>query len=269
MFQIDFDIFKTNETEDVDEARLLLDQITKVLNRLVLNQVRRKLCQRLPDELKDYLDILLNVKNNLETTNFVPNTHQGNFLFTYQPKEEPPFDVKKLQDVLTDLDGLLLSYHNMNDDCQNKAAPVKDYIEKHVEMLKQIVSCPSHNCEDKFGETKRDTPQASSILHNVLVQKELESLGLGRRHRFIPNFDINQLVRNKMRSPWKTDKKRDLLKNSGTKSRQYRKLQLAVDKLREKRENEKKIAELFGDKQKKSVKNIEVDYEEPVVYSLG
>ncbi|XP_044264045.1 uncharacterized protein LOC123010921 [Tribolium madens] len=263
---IDFDIFKANETEDVSEARLLLDQITKVLNRLVLNQVRRKLCQRLPEELKEYLDVVLNVKNTIETNNFVPNTNQGDFLFTYQDNKDIPFDMNRIQETLTQLQTLLSNYQNLNEECQNRAEPVKEYIEQHVQMLEKVKSCPSHIC-DKFSETKRDTPTS-----HELVEKQLESLGLGKNHDFVPNFDVNRMVKNRMQnSGWKTDKKRELGKNGDFKSRQYKKLQLAAQRVREKRENDKKIAELFAGKKnkKRSVKKLDVDFEEPVVYSLG
>ncbi|RZC32497.1 uncharacterized protein BDFB_008354 [Asbolus verrucosus] len=259
---IDFDIFKTNETEDVDEARLLLEQITKVLNKLVLNQVRRKLCQRLPDELHEYLDTILNVKNVLENVNFVPNPNQGDFLFTYHEQIEPPFSVKKLQETLVQLEGLLLSYNNLSEDCQNRAEPVKDYIERHVKMLKQMVNCPTHNCA---SESKRNTPNYNSRL----IEKQLESVGLGKNHEFIPNFDINQLIKNKMKfMPTKKEQKRNAQKNEVYKSQKYKKLELAAERVREKRENENKIAELFGSKKKRSPETFDVDYEEPVVYSL-
>ncbi|EFA06918.2 hypothetical protein TcasGA2_TC009867 [Tribolium castaneum] len=263
---IDFDIFKANETEDVSEARLLLDQITKVLNRLVLNQVRRKLCQRLPEELKEYLDVVLNVKNTLESNNFVPNANQGDFLFTYQDRKNIPFDMNRIQQTLTELQTLLSNYKHLNEECQGRAEPVKEYIEQHVQLLEKVKNCPDHMC-DKLGETKRDTPASHD-----LVEKQLESLGLGRSHDFVPNFDVNRMVKNRLESSgWKTDKKRDLAGKSDFTSRQFQKLQLAAQKVREKRENDKKIAELFaGQKNKKrSVKKLDVDFEDPVVYSLG
>lgn len=262
-FQTETDIFNSNDTDDVNEAKLLMSKMTRVLNKLVLNEVRRKLCQRIPEDLKDFLESLLDIRGRVTGPGFSPNTQQGKFLFMYQEDNQPPFDMKKLQETLVTLEGLLLSYQKMSADCQNRASPVKDYIEKHVKMLRTIVSaCAAGGCGSvKGGDLKRN----AFYNKDDLVERELESVGLGKNRRnFVPDFNLDQLVASKIQKP-----KRYVQQTQETEK--YRRLQEAVDKVREKRENEEKIGELFGsgNAMKREVDKFDVDYEKPVVYSVG
>lgn len=257
-----------------------------MLNKLVWTQVRRKLCQQLSEELKIYLNDLVENRNELEIKPILPNTNQGRFLFTanQQPNKfhkptnniynhistnKSAFNLNILQATLINLENLLLNYYSLNDECKTRAAPVKNFIEKHIQVLRKIVSCSTNNCEDrqdKTGEAKRNIP----FLQNDLVEEQLKSIGLGSKSLFVPNFDLNNLVKNKLEDNnwnWKSNRKRDV-SSKNYKTHQFKKLEHAAEKLREKRDNELKIAELFGAKKKRSLDDLDIDYEDPAVYNL-
>lgn len=227
---------------------------------------------------------------------------------------------------------LLRKYDKMSDHCKVKVQPVRDYLIQHLQLLEKIEhddksAVRNDENESRNGVASNGAPSNANCTENVtgnvsvianvksdnttlreaaagnssndsekedtLVQKNLESIGLGYKSMFVPNFDITQLVKNSLEHQndeqhksidLRNLKAKNLLRSLKTKrqrknkkdvryvSEKYRKLVQAAEEYRRKRGVEERIGQLFGLKTstdcspRKDISRVE--FESPVVISL-
>lgn len=260
----------------------LMSSISKLINTFL--ETSTSVCLTLPETTRKYLEKLLNVPTNPFTTENVENqnaeydNHQNDMLFhknsmgyhenkdTSTQSCDNSYD--SLKSKISSLNGLVERYNSMSQKCQHRAKSVKKYIDNHLQML---TSALNSNAKLKNGP---NAEQCVPDARNQLIDDQLKSVGLGKDQVFHPNFDVNALVEDEMRtcttagqqlmdaSNENSVKKRQV--SSTRQSKKYKKLLDAVKDRRHKRETVSRIAEIFGNRNRKRTK-----YETPLVFSLN
>lgn len=241
-------------------------------------------CQSLHSRLKHYLKLITKTKTDSvlrrakEMEGRALDEHQNadrkkSFVFA------SPELTDNLEDKASVLKGLLNKYENLPDRCKPRALPIKEYIERHLGMLNNLLSeedsKSTENIDKDVSQTEttneaqrpvknrsldktseysiKDTPTSDSP-ENALVEQQLESLGLGENSHFKPSFDLNAIIsqnrhRKDIHRRQQTDKnlriseKKRIYKRH---SESYEKLSNAIakEKLRKVREN--RLGQMYG-----------------------
>ncbi|XP_018570353.1 putative leucine-rich repeat-containing protein DDB_G0290503 [Anoplophora glabripennis] len=239
------------------ETQKLVQSMTNIMNKLQYSAT----CQAIPHGLKRYLKIVthggkldaLAKTKEMEEVEFDENQGQDNFIFQSSSHGDN-FEgkVKILQD-------LLARFNKLPEKCKIRAMPVKEYIENHLGMLNNMLNTMSNEPRKNFKPKKsvQNTSNESIKTEDELIEEQLESLGLGKQHKFKPKFNLDEMVEsNKVRKASNSQikvtershgvnvNKRDL--NTVSRSKQYDKLVDAVRRLRLRREGKKRLAEMYG-----------------------
>lgn len=150
------------------------------LNMVIMDQVRRRTCQRLAPQLNSYLSTITKVcdekedenENAIEGMPLNPanprGTHdegmdgeQGEFLF-FMPDAQPGSSKMNINKKIKVVRALLEKYNNMSDRVRTRVQPVKDYLEDHLQMLLDI--------------QKREKMQAHSSTRAPMIARKLDHL---------------------------------------------------------------------------------------------
>lgn len=229
--------------------------MTNIMNKLQHSAT----CQSMPRSLKRYLKILthgakldaLAKTREMEEVEFDENQSQDNFIFQSSSQGD------NFEGKVKILEDLLAKFNKLPEKCKARALPVKEYIENHLGMLNNMLNTMNKGQQKNLKPKKsiQSMSHQSVKTEDELIEEQLESLGLGKEHKFKPKFDLNEMVENnKLRkassnSQSKTTEqsqnvnKRDLKSVSRSK---YDKLVDAVRKLRLRREGRKRLAEMYG-----------------------
>lgn len=116
-----------------------------VLNKIILNQVHRKTCRRLPPNAKNFLQIITSVTTKTgepfpEPEPFVMPNVQDMFLFnTKWEGRELEHDEMEIQEQMAMINGLLQKYERVGAKCKDKVRPVREYLMRHLGMLQSMM----------------------------------------------------------------------------------------------------------------------------------
>lgn len=243
------------------ETQKLVHSMTNIVNKLQYTAT----CQSLPSSLRHYIKIVTRGINSdplaktreMEEIELDENQNQDSFVFQSSSQGDS-FEgkVKIFQDLLD-------RFNKLPEKCKVRAMPVKEYIENHLGMLNNMLNIHPDSHSEKNSKLKKSIEhvQDESVkTEDELIQEQLESLGLGKQKRFKPTFDLDQMVeesklhksstrgqsRATERSRNANVNKRDL--KSVSRSKKYDKLVDAVRRLRLRREGEKRLAEMYGNR---------------------
>lgn len=286
------------QSSDENDEKSLLSQITIIFRNLILNEMNKMSCQRLTQQRSDFLKQLTGQCPDTQPIEKAKehNYDQENFLFAIDPMgtTETSISPKQIPELAQNLESLLTQYDNMHQQCQQYAEPLRDFIQKHVDLLKNTTKSYKDSATNKNTAAKNDesdqgeasitascTNDTAGIAEeinsmnnlvmpklpdNTLVQKELESVGLGAKNDgFRTHFDVDkilhqQLVKNTQpgggkAASWPNDDdeedvklelKRDVQPQGNVGSDQYRRLHVAGTAVRQKRENLQKVGRVFS-----------------------
>lgn len=286
------------------ESKKIIEEMTNLLNKLQISTN----CQTLHPRLKHYLrlvtkakpDTVLRKTKEMEGKPLDDNQNLGNkknFVFASSEVGD------NLEDKSVVLKSLLNKYQNLPEQCKPRALPLKEYIERHLGMLNNILAdadnkgaqnepskSETEQNNDLLGPIKqrsldRDTTEHEMVTKSkekALIQEQLEELGLGDNHNFKPNFDLDDIIaQNRHRKDTigrgkRYDYDRNYNDNRIMKrhSESYEKLlnAIAKEKLRKIREN--RLGQMYGkfnddlftynEKSKQTANG----FESPLVYSF-
>lgn len=295
------------------ESRKIITEMSKLLNKLQISTN----CQTLHSRLKHYLKLVTAAKTDsvLAKTNEMESklldggqnrNDKKNFVFTSPELSD------NLEDKASVLKGLLNKYQHLPDQCKPRALPLKEYIEHHLSMLSNMLSedneknAPSstEERENEQSTTKSQTEVSNELLaplkhrsiekstsgfylltvsdEKLLVEEQLENLGLGKKPHYKPNFDLDSLIsQNRHRKDTlKQEKNLEYAESSIGKSirkrhsEEYEKLLNAINKAKLRRIRETRLGEMYGKSNddlfntNKNSNQYVNDFESPAVYSF-
>lgn len=279
--------------------------MTNLLNKL---QVSTN-CQTLHLRLKHYLKLITKTKGDSVLKR--AKEMEGKALDENQNRDtkksfvfSSPEVTDNLEDKASVLKGLLDKYDNLPERCKPRALPIKEYIERHLGMLNNLLSEEDSKSTENVSDVtqtertddsgkplknrsldqtsehqSKDTATTESN-ENALVEQQLENLGLGLSPNFKPNFDLNAIISQNRHRKDILRRYGKNLKNSNNKrirkrhSESYEKLLNAVakEKLRKLREN--RLGQMYGkfnddlfSYNEKSRQDLN-GFESPLVYSF-
>ncbi|CAH0551970.1 unnamed protein product [Brassicogethes aeneus] len=280
----------SRQPQEIILAKKLLDSVSKILNAYLTNfnlqtVITQPKCLELSVNLKDFLNNLITVPkcdNPMEKTMEMEemDTEEPNaspFLFKMQNKEvlmeqNKQEEVNKKTAVLKQL---LSKYEKLPEKCKIRAKPVKEFIIKHLRLLKNV-NKPVRSFNEpldqpvSFSAESVDEILTENSLMQDPVEQQLESVGLGRkREDFQPNFDLKDIIesRTNLAHPAAAPVAK---REASIPTKRFLKLYDAVKHLRQRRESEDKIGELYAGKAQKDSRDklSNVNFESPLVYSL-
>lgn len=266
-------------------------------------------CQTLHPRLKHYLKLITKAKT--DTVLRRAKELEGKPLDEHQnsnSRKNFVFSSGELGDNLEDKAGvlkdLLNKYQNLPDQCKPRALPLKEYIERHLGMLNNILSENDNNNSNKGAQVdsnkgleqnsdlvrpvknrslgKGMTKTGPSTGNRALIDEQLEDLGLGENQKFKPNFDLNDLIDQKRLkkdtigrgNPYGNLKNVNNKKIMKRHSESYEKLLNAIAKEKMRKIRESRLGQMYGkfnddlfnynDKSKQDVNG----FESPLVYSF-
>ncbi|KAF2893347.1 hypothetical protein ILUMI_12826 [Ignelater luminosus] len=229
--------FRNIETEgDIKHTEEMLHQIMKVLNKIILDQVRRRTCKHLSPELQKYLSTLTKVSTPIKTEideeskiseegyplpliksgkkiEKPVDTEQGGFLFS-NPANMPELEqdevaIKKKMKMIRNL---LDKYKHMSGECKVKVGDVEAYLKKHLSLLKRMLKAvKKQQALETKGRSKFPVPNKIKRKHfdspfpdfglinqQELINKQLDSIGLGPTRSYKPKINIEKLIQDNL-----------------------------------------------------------------------
>ncbi|KAG5876493.1 hypothetical protein JTB14_037413 [Gonioctena quinquepunctata] len=277
--------FENLQDTGLEESRKLINAMAHIMGQLQLSTI----CHTIPSKLLRYLksatkvrmdDTLLKTKQ-MEEVDMDDAMNQDNFIFQSNARVD---DMEGKVRVLKDL---LKKFNKLPDKCKTRAEPVREYIDNHLSMLTKMISGSDTLASRPKKTISEESDQAVSSTGRVnekqlkedLVEKQLESVGLGKKHNFAPKFNLDELIEHS-RNSLDVGLSGNEVKESMRKTREmrgisekYEKLLDAVKKKRSKRFSEGRVAETFGrlnidDFNGESNRDIGDSFESPLVYSF-
>lgn len=288
------------------ESKKIIEEMTNLLNKLQISTN----CQTLHPRLKHYLrlvtkakvDTVLRKTKEMESKPLDDNQNLGNkknFVFTSSDVSD------NLEDKAGVLKNLLGKYQNLPEQCKPRALPVKEYIERHLGMLNNMLAESDNKiAQNEPIKSDTDMTQYSDLMgpikqrsldkvttererfttskEKALIEEQLEDLGLGDSHNFKPNFDLDEIVaQNRHRKDLigrgkRYDYGRNYNDNRIVKrhSESYEKLLNAIAKEKLRKLRETRLGQMYGkfnddlftyNEKSKQAAN---DFESPQVYSF-
>lgn len=236
VFQKNLNAFRNIETEgDIKHTEEMLHQIMKVLNKIILDQVRRRTCKHLSPELQKYLLTLTKLstptKTEIDEESKISeegyplpliksgkkvekpvDTEQGGFLFS-NPANMPELEqdevaIKKKMKMIRNL---LDKYKHMSGECKVKVGDVEAYLKKHLSLLKRMLKAvKKQQALETKGRPKFPVPNKIKRKHfysqdfglqdqQDLINKQLDSIGLGRARSYKPQINIDKLIQDNLK----------------------------------------------------------------------
>ncbi|CAH1117354.1 unnamed protein product [Phaedon cochleariae] len=248
------------------ESKKLINAMANLMNRLQITST----CQTLPGKLLRYLksatrvrleDALARAKE-MEEVEFDDIQNQDTFIFQSNSRAD------NLEEKVRVLKDLLAKYNHLPDRCKPRAEPVREYVLNHLKLLTNMLSVaqlsPPRPKKTVQGPTEEDRTEApisepleKKSTERDLVEQQLESLGLGKRHNFRPKFSLDDLIEHNRNAkeisvdqvrlrPGGNKKNKRELDTREQISEKYEKLRQAVKRERTKRDSERRVAENFG-----------------------
>ncbi|XP_050510373.1 metacaspase-2-like isoform X2 [Diabrotica virgifera virgifera] len=184
------------------EHKELLNVMEDIINKLQWTTN----CQMLPKKQSQYLRSITRAKSHdalsktkqMEEVDFDDGQDTKNFIFHAANADST------IEQKIKTLHEMLVKFEQLPPSCKSRAEPVKKYIETHMEMLNKVLETKprrvnkvplvpetrNYNNEHQQPIRRNDQNEESSDL----IEKQLQSVGLGKNPNFKPNFDINHLV---------------------------------------------------------------------------
>ncbi|XP_030764970.1 putative uncharacterized protein DDB_G0282133 isoform X2 [Sitophilus oryzae] len=227
------------------ETKMILNEMSNLMTKLRYHTS----CQQLPPDLKSYLKVITG--NNMESTmdkikemeDVDFDDHQSTYVFHTG-------DTDTVQSKAATLKELLVKFDNLPADCRERAEPVKEYIESHLAMIDNMngksVSSVAPKPKNSHRKTKKDVEQKTP--EDNLEEKVVEE-GLNN-----PNANANEIIEDLKKEKRDTYGDAEIYNNDvprTTTSQQYGRLAEAVRKIRYRRENERRISQMFGSTKRK------------------
>lgn len=268
-------------------------------------------CQALHPRLKHYLKLITKAKT--DTVLRRAKELEGKSLDVHQNSNNRKnfvFSSGELGDNLEDKAGvlkdLLNKYQNLPDQCKPRALPLKEYIERHLGMLNNILSENDNNNKvaQEEGYSSKSSEQNSDLDRSVqhrsldkdmtktrirtvnrektLIDEQLEDLGLSGNQKFKPNFDLNDLIDQKRLKkdtigrgkPYEYSKNANKKRIMKRHSESYEKLLNAIAKEKMRKIRENRLGQMYGkfnddlfNYNEKSKQDVN-GFESPLIYSF-
>lgn len=245
-------------------------------------------CKPLTSTLKDFLNNMLTVPkteflDNLKEEEEMSEPTQSAYLF--KPDNDPRLEEKEQKEMaqkVNVLQQLLNKYEKLPEKCKIRAKPVKEYIQKHLQLLNKVYdsnSVPDISSGD-FDQTLPETNNVDNLISKVdpgneVVEQQLESMGLGHKNdNFHANLDLNIMPGHCTDNPQL--EKRETQTDKRIPTKRFLKLFSAVRHSRQRRESEDRLGEMYVREtapmdsyvDNDSSKYQNPNFETPLVYSL-
>ncbi|KAF7284932.1 hypothetical protein GWI33_017411 [Rhynchophorus ferrugineus] len=228
------------------ETKMILDEMSNLMMKLKYHTS----CQQLTPDLKLYLKIItrnemdsvLDKVKDMEDVDL--DEHQSSYLFHSGETESLPSKATVMKQ-------LLAKFNALPDNCKERAEPVKEYIESHLAMIDNAsgrnassqAPAPKEHTKTKKEINELDRGNEDNLENQVIVE------GLSNS-----NANANEVIEDIKKDKRETNEVSYDQDISTSTSQQYGRLAEAVRKMRNRRENEKRINQIYG-KAKRSPKN--------------
>ncbi|KAB0804211.1 hypothetical protein PPYR_01181 [Photinus pyralis] len=286
---------KAEAENDLKHSEQMMHNIMVTLNKMITDQVQRKICKRIAPELRTFLKRIVSGSSQKETDEEAKIVEEGiplpvvkaskarkasdyqpenSFLFNKCSKEaEHEQIVANIQEKIEMVNSLLERYDRLNQSCKDQARDVKKYLHQHLGMLQQIrrkLEHKKHTAPRRAKDTSSMVPSGSSkkpakntFNVDAIFNEHLKKLKSDHENTHI-NTDLGT----------KSENEKECESKQSTVSSQCQKLADAADHLRQNRESEERIGRLFSKGENEFANNENVDvskikFEQLVPYNLG
>lgn len=289
---------KAEAENDLKHSEQMMHSIMVSLDKMIADQVQRKICKRIAPELRTFLKRIVSGSTQKETDEEAKIAEEGIplpvvkaskarkasdyqpenwFLFNKCSKEAEHEQIAaNIEEKIEMVNSLLARYDRLKPSCKDKARDVKKYLHQHLGVLQQL----QRTLEHKKHTAPRSAKDTSSIVQSGSSKKPAKK-----------TFNVDaifnehlQKLKNEQTNHEQTHINTDLVRKSenekewegkqSTVSRQYQKLVDAANHLRKNRDSEERIGRLFSKREnefanKQNVDVSKIKFEQLVPYNLG